>query len=377
MRKIVARFELTTPSFLGGMETTLSGLRGPSLRGVLRFWWRALMFSRFAQDLMTLQNKESVLFGSSGGGTGRVQFLPVQPLTDPHPLSWEEVTNHRDGLTYLGYGVSQRQAFSAPLAFDLPLIIRAEREDSVKEALILMGMLGGIGARSRRGWGSLSLQRIEEDGQVTWTAPTVASLETVWSGLAGHEAEDIVHAKLPPFTVLSPLTRVYLLETGGNALSLLNHVGEELQRYRSFGRHGKVAGRPAEQNFRADHDLMQGATQQIVPTHAPERTIFGLPHNYWFSSTKEKASVTSATQRRASPLFLHVQKLADTYAVVAGLLPAVFVPDTSLTITTTRTKSYPVPADVASYYPRIEQFVTGTHPQDHSRRFPQEVSLWP
>lgn len=377
MRKIVARFELTTPSFLGGMESTLSGFRGPSLRGVLRFWWRALMFSRFQQDLSALQEKESELFGSSAGGTGRVQFLPVQALTKPHPLSWDEVTNHRDGLTYLAYGINQRQALSAPIAFDLPLVIRHGGEDSVNEALILMGMLGGVGARSRRGWGSLSLQRIEEDGQRTWTAPTdAAGLETVWRGLARHEAGDMAHTALPPFTVLSPLTHIYLLETGSNALSILNHAGEEFQRYRSFGRNGKVAGRPAEQNFRTDHDLILNATQHITPTHAPERTIFGLPHNYWFSSTKGKASVTSSTQRRASPLFLHVQKLAANYAVVVGILPAVFVPDKSLKITTP-SKSYSVPADVTSYYPRIEQFVTGTHPQDKLRRFPQEVSLWP
>ena len=377
MRKLVARFEMTTPSFLGGMESNLLGLRGPSLRGVLRFWWRTLMFSRYQQDLLTMRQHEDKLFGSSAVGTGQVQFLPVQALTDPHSLFLDAVTSHDDGLTYLAYGVKQRQAIAAPLVFDLPLVVRSSTDGSVREALILLGMLGGIGARSRRGWGSLSLQQLEEDGQVTWQAPQDrTALEAVWRGLAGNEATaDMARTALPPFTVLSSWSRIYLLETGNDALTILNHVGEEFQRYRSFGRHGKVAGRPAEQNFRQDHDLMLGAIQQTPPTRAPERTIFGLPHNYWFSSTKRKASVTSSNQRRASPLFLHVQKMADTYAVIAGILPAVFIPDKFLKIKAT--KSYNVPADLTSYYPRIEQFVTGTHPQDHTQRFPQEVSLWP
>jgi len=382
MRQLVARFEITTPSFLGGMESNILGLRGPSLRGVLRFWWRALMYARMEYDLPSLHKKESALFGSSASGTGLVQLLPARLLKNPHSIPWDAVTSQGDGLKYLGYGVNQRQALSAPLEFDLPVIIRApggdvrDGGDGVNEALILMGMIGGIGARSRRGWGSLSLQHIEEDGKVTWKAPhDSVTLKAIWHDLSGNQGTVAKPFALPPFTVLSAWTRIYLLETGNTALSVLNHVGEEFQRYRSFGQHGKVAGRPAEQNFRDDHDLMVRATQGTPPTHAPERTVFGLPHNYWFSSTKQKVIVTSSNQRRASPLFLHVQRLAETYAVVAGILPAVFISDPFLKVTAK--KSYNVPADLTAYYPRIEQFVTGTHRQDNTPRFPQEVSLWP
>lgn len=324
-----------------------------------------------------MRKKEAELFGSSAAGTGCLQFLPVRTLNNVRSVSWDCVTKNQEGLKYLAYGVNQRQALLAPLGFELSIIVRSGMDDSVREALMLMGLLGGIGARSRRGWGSLSLQILEDEGQVLWTAPkNREELETEWRSLERYcLSADTPSSQLPPFTVLSHLTRIYLLEEGQDATTILNHTGKEFQRYRSFGRAGKVGGHPAEQNFREDHDLMLSVIQRTIPHRAPERTIFGLPHNYYFSSKKAGASVTSSTQRRASPLFFHVQKLSNAYGVVVGILPAVFVPDPVLQINTQASR-YSVPADIDSYYGRIEKFVTGTHPLDGSRRFPEEVSMW-
>ena len=59
---------------------------------------------------------------------------------------------------------------------------KAEYERDMKDvmrALKLLGLLGGLGARSRRGWGSLSLQSLEwRAGEKTieeWTAPTTSA----------------------------------------------------------------------------------------------------------------------------------------------------------------------------------------------------------
>jgi CRISPR-associated protein Cmr1 len=62
----------------------------------------------------------------------------------------------------------------------------------------------------------------------------------------------------------------------------------------------------------------------------PKRTVFGLPHNYFFSSTKKKIDVNVSSSageaRRASPLFIHVHKLSNQeYLAVQLLLPAVFL----------------------------------------------------
>ena len=59
--------------------------------------------------------------------------------------------------------------------------------------------------------------------------------------------------------------------------------------------------------------------------------VFGLPHNYYFSSTRTKYNVQihpiGKANRRASPLFIHIHELAnDSYAAVLSLFPVRFLP---------------------------------------------------
>jgi CRISPR-associated protein Cmr1 len=42
MRGILAEYEITTPMFLGGGVPQDVDLRPPSIKGMLRFWWRAM-----------------------------------------------------------------------------------------------------------------------------------------------------------------------------------------------------------------------------------------------------------------------------------------------------------------------------------------------
>ena len=59
-------------------------------------------------------------------------------------------------------------------------------------------------------------------------------------------------------------------------LGLLDLVGRELVRYRSWGRDGKILGNriDSEQQFRDDHDLMKRSPQDR-DAH-PRRVAFGL-----------------------------------------------------------------------------------------------------
>jgi CRISPR-associated protein Cmr1 len=64
-----------------------------------------------------------------------------------------------------------------------------------------------------------------------------------------------------------------------------------------------------------------------VSTH-PRRVVFGLPHNYYFSSYQEKVDVKPARlERRGSPLFIHIQELSNgQYAAVTAIYPSEFLP---------------------------------------------------
>ena len=84
MPSITATFRIVSPMYLAGAEQTTAALRPPSIKGALRFWWRALNWSRHWQDaatqpakdrehtaLKSLHQEEARLFGlaaTEGGG---------------------------------------------------------------------------------------------------------------------------------------------------------------------------------------------------------------------------------------------------------------------------------------------------------------------
>ena len=105
-----ARYLVTTPLFGSGADHNRPELRLPSFKGVLRFWWRALAWSRLQGDLAAMQREEDLLFGSAGGGQSRLVMRLAMP-DDPALVALGEtlrVANGNgivgEGARYLGYG---------------------------------------------------------------------------------------------------------------------------------------------------------------------------------------------------------------------------------------------------------------------------------
>jgi CRISPR-associated protein Cmr1 len=239
-----------------------------------------------------------------------------------------------EGARYLGYGVLDpsggltRQCIGYPFeGGTLELLFRSEtlKEDieSVEAALIAMSLLGGLGSRSRKGYGSFNLTNLTRDDETE----SVFTMPSDLNGLKGAITSlfDInsrykiePHHDLPPYTAFSEMTRIDIIDEGDEPLRLLNSVGEKMLEYRSY-RKGR--------NFLGDYRLIREALIKTVTDH-PKRAIFGLPHNYYFSSTHDVAEVKPKDhKRRASPLFIHIQQLnKDQYAAIAAIFPADFLP---------------------------------------------------
>ena len=78
--EIEATYRVVTPMFCGGANPGHAELRIPSFKGVLRFWWRALAWSRQDGDLEMIRREEDKLFGSAGGGRSRVSMSLAEPI---------------------------------------------------------------------------------------------------------------------------------------------------------------------------------------------------------------------------------------------------------------------------------------------------------
>ncbi len=72
--------------------------------------------------------------------------------------------------------------------------------------------------------------------------------------------------------------------------------------------------------------MIDGGNNSI--TH-PKRTVFGLPHNYFYSGNTTQGysgGVDAETGRRASPLIQHIHQSAQGYQLIQCLLKSEFLP---------------------------------------------------
>ena len=248
-----------------------------------------------------------------------------------------------EGTRYLGYGVMvafasrnsdmeagqlTRACLRAP--FDFTVHIRChdlneKQKTSLEIALIALGTFGGLGAKSRRGFGSLVLQSVVVDGTERWrSSQTIVELQKAVENICSGQEK----LALPEFTSLSGQTRhVMLLSDKRNPVELLDLVGRELVRFRSWGRNGKILGGKvdSEKNFPDDHDLMK-RNMQSHRVH-PRRVAFGLPHNYGKYKDMQIGPHDSKLDRRASPLFIHIHECGMSPVAVLSFLPARFLPN--------------------------------------------------
>lgn len=333
---IEAEFRIVTPLFMGGGDPENPELRLPGIKGALRFWWRALAWSWCEGDLSRIRDLEGRIFGSTEHGQSRVI---IDLKGERAEQKDDNFFGKNQGLMYLGYGLVDkgkltRKYQEQPRDARLRIRIRpggsgkapdeSEIADQISKALIAMGLFGGLGSRSRRGFGSFNLTGLNVNGEKKFSCPGDRSrLEKEIKRFF----EDLkLREELPEYTAFSSKTEVYVLEdNSANPLDLLNEVGRRMQKYR-LGSMGKQRNGSSASNFENDTRIAKSALRGTVTGH-PRRLFFGLPHNYHFKNSEETLEIRPEKHdRRASPLLIHVQELNKGYAAVAALMPARFLP---------------------------------------------------
>jgi len=291
MKTIEATYRIVTPMFIGGANQEPSdGIRPPSFKGALRFWWRALNWGKY-HDLVKLHKKEAELFGSAAkmvngkqvGGQG-VFLLSINELGARKTLNdWPKANT---GAGYLAYGILEskggkrgvpvphRVGIQEGLRFLVRLKFRPntnmEDVESVEKAMEVFGLLGGLGSRSRRGHGSITK---EDDGKLLDAASYQQKLDDLFAS----------ETALSPYTALSSHASYHLSALSNDARKALNSVGNKYKEYRAT-----IKGNPKK------------------------RISFGLP-----------LQGVDEDNRRASPLIFHVQALENQqFAAVTFTMPS-------------------------------------------------------
>ncbi|ACV63734.1 CRISPR-associated RAMP protein, Cmr1 family [Desulfofarcimen acetoxidans DSM 771] len=370
MNNIRAVYQVVTPLFMGGANPVNSAeLRPPSFKGVMRFWYRAVTLPKY-KDWSEVKKKEQELFGSTDS---QARFLiRLKPEGDVQ-ICDPEYNLSGDGKSYLGYGlikpgknqktvrafIKQNARFSVTLTFR-KLIDESDRKDLIM-ALQALGLFGGLGSRSRRGFGSACLESLELGKEEVWSAPLnttgLRDRIEIFLNELGDLSED-----LPEYTAFSRRSRVIVLPSDRDETDLFDKIGRELISYRSYGIgrdgiHMLPWNVPAEQIFSEDHDLVYDFYRGKELVKHPCRSVFGLPHNYRVSGCN--VSVNAEKQeRRASPLFIHLHLVGGKFAAVISVLPAVYLPEGEKIKISLKQKlqKIPVKVDYSVLYNFLERF---------------------
>jgi len=289
---ITATYRITTPMFCAGAEQQQAELRLQSFKGALRFWWRTLMWGK-VNGVKDLHEREAKLFGSSEHGQSKVRMKMVDNTLQRSTQSRWPIT---DWQSYPGYGLiettgkDQRKYIAPNQTFTIHLNwpdaenhrsgLDGPEQQSVQEALIALGLFGGLGGRSRKGWGSIQLESLK--GRREWYCPKDTQLLC---------------------------QEIKTRATGGDTLPEIT----------AFSCESSYAVGPVRETAKDAHMWISERYKEFIIESAPKETreAFGLPR---------KNAGPNAGERRASPLFIHIQLLDRGAVPIVISMPGRFLP---------------------------------------------------
>lgn len=277
---------VTTPLFSNNGDPQRAEIRVPSIRGVMRFWLRALAGIMAGDNLRALNQIENQVLGNTAESSPVKLRIPHQPESRHERLpKFLSPDNQNKGISYLlGLGLASlgsdkkmhlTRAFIPP-GQDFELWLRFTGKDTNAHATALSALwlactYGGLGARTRRGFGGLRITGVEGELPEPWTETSILTPgldfyeEHPWFLWPKAQLNDAMRAVIciaqecgvrgmarwgdyPSYPVLS---KKHTVAAASKHLypswqAVLTHVGEKLKEFRQYAEDssGKEYGQP-------------------------------------------------------------------------------------------------------------------------------------
>lgn len=328
--------ELVTPMFGGGAKAgendSITPIRASTICGHLRFWWRATRGTRF-NNVAELRKREAEIWGDSENPSSIVVEVTLQSSSTPEPYGeyvWNlnahsgirkpklNLTKKFCDYKKLPYCLFPLQGMppkkeneepeTAPkktineAKFNLCLFFPKNLTDDVHVAMWAWINFGGIGARTRRGCGSLFCNEF---------APPSGNLDNIkgWL-LTWINKFELNVSQLCPWPVLSLTMWVGTPCTPMEAWNNVIGKFQELRQGMNVGRNSGVSGRPGRSRW-PEPETIRSLTGCRLPKHAPllgsvagpafPRAIFGLPIVFHFKDAPPKNEKNLTVLRASDP----------------------------------------------------------------------------
>ena len=373
-------YKLITPLFGGGVEPQnydpVTVIRATSIRGHLRFWWRATRGGQYT-TVEDLKKAEDALWGAAsndkGGGPSKVEVVVRGNKDQPKPRAFI-ADPRKPGLTVgeprspYSYGAFPLNEAKGSVYENIEFTLSITFPDTAKDKLDVDAALwawetfGGIGARTRRGFGAIKLIQVAGN-TITDVPPDAQQPCENWlrERLARYVAVGTWPLHVPHLT--RELDNLVLIRAEQDVLTIWRRLLNALKNFRQERPQGRdEQGRPCPgRNHWPEQDEVRRLTGQRSHRHQQvissirkfPRAAFGLPLiiQYKHKDQQEGDPRGNNTvnvpgkERFASPLILRPLACTNGYLGIAVLLAGSRVPE-QLVIKTARGE-LPVQSDLS------------------------------
>jgi CRISPR-associated protein Cmr1 len=156
-----------------GADNKTPELRPASIKGVMRFWWRAINGDL---PLDKLKKQEDEIFGSTEKKS-KVIIYPIEIISEsdfeisptPHHKK-DYCNNNRENCYFRGNQYMKAKKKKAKIyEFNIKMSIKSNaylNKNNLEKLFKITTLLGGFGQRSRRGFGSIRVIRIDNNKEL-------------------------------------------------------------------------------------------------------------------------------------------------------------------------------------------------------------------
>ena len=335
MHKVSFDCTVLTPLFIAGADQYQAEMRASSIRGAMRYWYRALLGKAGYDDPKELSVQESKVFGD----TERASPLTVRvnPTTSARCGEAKELLKRmRDsGTGYLWYSTTMkpnnRSYFQPDWHFKVTLSTLKDRSvlQRAVAAFWLLANFGGLGTRSRRGAGSFIAAVREHPKDMTFPyfekgVPEAESMASFFEHVAAILPSVNGSGETPDFDSLGAAEIYYHALGVDSGLDAVEEIGLQFKEFRHMM--GSADNDPlgtGEDYATLTRFLQSGPAPKTVM-----RASFGLPLDFRFKKIRKNAKVKAANYtRRSSPLWIRISRTKEgEYGAVLTYFKSTFLP---------------------------------------------------
>lgn len=328
LHKVTFNCEVLTPMFLGGADGNVPEIRVPTIRGGMRYWYRALAGGKGEINPVKLLELEEKVFGSSDKGSSVA--IQLSGNSTPQTVKGEIYTKDdrgkpgATGTAYLWYsltlGSNEKVAIQTGEKFRITLRGRDQQTlgDAV-DSFKLLAAFGGLGSRARRAAGSFRITAIESSFELGQERLSVESYPAM---------PDASLSQQPTFNVFNEqYCEVHHINKEFKSWDqAVEFLGSRMKTFRS--KKGMCTG--------GDYDQMKDLIKNNRAPRQIDRANFGLPLSFQFRSLKGKVRNNRANldlkgingeNRKASPILFSVGKTGEHYYINVIYFKSKFLPD--------------------------------------------------